>query len=869
MRTVAAYICTMSPADGTPAGGPPPGSPTMDTRSEVDSFAALLRRHRRAAALTQEELAAQAGISREAISSLERGFRRFPRRETVELLGVALGLSGPEQSALWQAARRRVPRQLAVPAAPAAPETVQVPAQLPARRPLLLGREAELERMSAPLLAKPPQPVVVTGPPGVGKTALAVACGQRHAQDFPDGQVIINLQGARRDQALGPVDAVSRVLQALGVPAHEVPAQLGSATAMLNQALAERRILLVLDDVREYEQVEALVDSAPYAAILITSRRVMQRAVLSADAYHVHLGPLQTGAAVALLSRYFSPQTVGSTVLSELAEVCGNYPLALKLAAACLAGTSGPDLSAHVEALRRLGAHHLTVDGSRLLRDLFATAVSELGAEDRQALVLTAAIPGRTTPTYALAAALDRQVEQVTLSLNRLRSISLLEAADYERVTVHDLIRNLALQPELWDLPAVAHDDSLVQAVATVADWYITQVWSASHQGYAGHGHPDAALNPSVGPSLAHGSAAEARHWLDLECESIADLVTELHRRGDHRRAWLLADVTLARDWHTGSADLWRRLRRTGLAASRADRNADAEVRLLAHEAIALMYAGDHRESLRVAESGARLVPLLSGSDPAFTAWFTLSWCQRQIGDLPGAEHSVRQAAEVAGDRRCVMEASLCLVLLGLGRLKEAIDAGEASLRERESPQDRAETHINVADAYLRLGDTSAARDHLTSASACLEEATDPYTVGGLLDMRARLLLRSGDIDAARASAREACQILGGLLRGDAQAMGLVTLAEVERSMGNARSGRKLALGSLKSLHEGGWVADEPRALLTLARCELDLGQLAAAARSARAGIEVCNRSGYVVEHRALMDLRARAEQATDSAGRP
>jgi predicted ATPase len=201
----------------------------------------------------------------------------------------------------------------------------------------------------------------IEGMGGVGKSALAIHAAHQLADAFPDRQLYLNLHGATPGLApLEPIAALERLLQSLGVPAGQVPAEVDAAAARWRSIASDRRLLIVLDNAATAAQVLPLLPGSATSAVLITSRRVL---TALSGATHLPLDTLTSQEAVELVARLAGPQRVAAEqeAANEIARLCGYLPLALRLAGARLVSwMTGPARSAGSTASRPTSSRSLS-----------------------------------------------------------------------------------------------------------------------------------------------------------------------------------------------------------------------------------------------------------------------------------------------------------------------------------------------------------------------------------------------------------------------------------------------------------------------------------------------------------------------------
>ena len=243
---------------------------------------------------------------------------------------------------------------LAVPGA--APDPRVVPAQLPCGTAGFVGRRDALRQLDR-LLDRPgaAPATLVVGPAGIGKTALAVYWADRHRAAWPDGQLYLDLRGDRPDTPMRPIDALAYLLRGMGLPADRVPRDLAEAAALYRSLVADRRALVLLDNAASAAQVRPLLPGGRDRTVVVTSRDPLTDLVISHGARRLPLGALTEPEAVALLAESVGAERVATEprAAAELAGLCGNQPLRLRVAAADLNGRPERRLADHLARLRR------------------------------------------------------------------------------------------------------------------------------------------------------------------------------------------------------------------------------------------------------------------------------------------------------------------------------------------------------------------------------------------------------------------------------------------------------------------------------------------------------------------------------------
>jgi len=305
--------------------------------------------------------------------------------------------------------------------------------QLPREIPGFVGRAAESGEIAAALTSREGVPVVVlSGPPGAGKTALAVRVAHQVRDEFPDGQLYVSLAGslggslggslAGQGGAAEPGEVLASLLAATGVPGRAILRELAGLSAAFRARLADRRVLLVLDGVRDDHQVWPLLPGTPGCAVLITSHSELRSLCALSGAHRCALGPLPAAQSRLLLGLLIGRDRVDGerAAADRIAALCGHLPLALRIAAASLAGRPGQplrDYAAELGGGRLLDKLSFGDDRVAALRDAFGRCYDALDPGLQRSFTTLAALSVRAAADLTVPGGADLTVPAAAAKL--------------------------------------------------------------------------------------------------------------------------------------------------------------------------------------------------------------------------------------------------------------------------------------------------------------------------------------------------------------------------------------------------------------------------------------------------------------------
>ncbi|UUN28342.1 BTAD domain-containing putative transcriptional regulator [Streptomyces sp. FIT100] len=419
--------------------------------------------------------------------------------------------------------------------------TGPLPAQLPARAGSYVGRRRQMRKLDAlvsPDPARRSHVVAVVGAPGVGKTALAKHWAHARREHFEDGQLFVDLRGHSPLPTLRPGDVLAQFLRALGAPPDQLPAEEDEAAALYRTLLADKQMLIVLDNARDAEQVRPLIPGAQGCAVVITSRSRLAGLVASDGARQLVLDVLDPDEARQLLGSTIGESRVAAEeeAARRLVQVCGGLPLAIRIAGAnLLARDAGiADYCAELAGDDMLSRLHIEGDRRSTVRAAFGLSYCALPAASQRMFRLLGLMPGPDVTVDGAAALADSTSAETAGLLVSLTDAHLVRERAAGRFGLHDLLRSYARE-------LVSREEAHA-ARQRLFDWYLYHTDAAARLLYPA----DSASVPCAGtaPSAAlvfsdHGQASE---WLDSERENLAGAVLQASGTGFTAVAWRLAE---------------------------------------------------------------------------------------------------------------------------------------------------------------------------------------------------------------------------------------------------------------------------------------------------------------------------------------
>jgi DNA-binding SARP family transcriptional activator len=621
------------------------------------------------------------------------------------------------------------------------------PKQLPMELIGFVGRQAELAAITEALDG--PVPIVmITGPGGAGKTATAVRAAHRLADRFPDGQLFADLRAYSDAAPLHPTEVLGRFLRALGVPDEQMPLDLDDQVATYRSLLADRRVLVVLDNVRDAAQVRPLLPGAAGCAVLVTSRDELSSLGVWPGGRRVPIQTLTAAEARELLSDVLGDRAHAEpAAVDELAELCGRHALALRVAAANLQLRPGQPIAGYVKHLRARGpivALRLDDGPAGDQRDLAATFDSSyrlLAPEQQRMLRLLGEVSCPEITPPAAAALAGTTVPDAADQLERLAAASLLDRGTADGYGLHDLVRAYAV----WRDRDEEDDAARTAARCRLVEHYTGLVDVAMRPHVSMHRLSRPPIPATVPPDTTPED-------VDAQRPAMVAVLRDAARLGPFTEACVLADAMRPYFTLRGHAVDWLTVVEAGLhAAQQADYD-EATAALLNGRGALAFYTGDLPEASQYFRAALEIYERL-GSPVANGVRANVAETSGTLTDTIALDQAALDGYVRDGATEMVPTAAGNLVvdLVAYG------DLGRAHAEWNRWLADVDEVATVVVGAMLteQLGDLRAAVDRYDTAMAQVVALRDTRTELDVLNYRGACLVELGRFADARRDARE------------------------------------------------------------------------------------------------------------------
>jgi tetratricopeptide (TPR) repeat protein/transcriptional regulator with XRE-family HTH domain len=728
-------------------------------------FGDFLHELRTGRQLTQEALADLSGLSVRTLRYLESGRIGQPRRDTVQRLAAGLELA-PAERRLFEAAVTGAP--------PGRPEASAYLTWLPPDVPSFIGRESQLRDLdgltSQPHLSpQPPMTALVWGAAGIGKSALAVHWGHRNRDAFPDGQLYVNLRGF---DPTGPpmltADAVRILISALGVPPQRIPGGLAERIGLYRTLVSGQRLLVILDNARDADQIRPLLPGGTGSRVVITSRNPMVGLVATDAAQPIVLDVLSRAEARELLRQRLGPDRIGDhdEAVSDIISRCACLPLALALVSARAAAHPRSALSDLAGELRRAADAFDVIfsdEPASDLRTVFFWSYRSLTPTAARTFRLLGLHPGPGISLDAVASLAGLAPAMTRSLLGQVIGAGLVAEPTPGRFVMHDLLRAFA-----GELSGLESPEQRRRATARVLDHYVGTVISADRR-MAPHRQAIDLAPMEDGVALtAVPDQKTAQAWLDAEYPVLVQMVVAAAAAGLDVHAWQLAwglvEYFVVQGYWSDLAGTHR----TALAAAGrlGDREAEGRIlRQLAHADFQLGNLDEADEHLQRALQLCADRQDVVGQADAHSSLAALRGQQERFDDVN--DHALqalelyRRAGHRAGEGIALNSLGYGCALAGdlpaaLRYCTEALTVND----EGDNRKSKAYTFDSLGYIYAQLADFDHAVEHYREALMLFREFGDRYGEADELVKLGDVARDRGDGSGAKEAWLEAAAIL-------------------------------------------------------------------------------------------------------------
>ncbi|GIG68552.1 AfsR/SARP family transcriptional regulator [Phytomonospora endophytica] len=762
--------------------------------SDLEWLRAELRERRENVEEQYFRLRLELGEHIELIGELRSLLARQPLREHVAaLLMLALYRAGRQDKALavFRDTRERLVDELGVEPGPelrelhqrilradtglgratvnAAPASGSAAAQLPMGITAFSGRAEALAELGA-VLDRGASLCAISGTAGVGKTALAVHWARSVRERFPDGQLYVNLRGFDPEKTpMDPAEALGGFLDALGVPPARVPAGLAAQSALYRSLLADRRVLVVLDNARDAEQIRPLLPAAAGGFAVVTSRTQLTGLIAAGTAHPMNLDVLTRAEAADLLAVRLGRPRVGERpeAVDRIIERCARLPLALAIVAARAAvqpafglDVLADELDASAGVLDAFDSRDPGTD----LRSTFSWSFHALGTHAARLFRLLGLHAGPDISVHAAASLAGVSPQRARRLLAELDQARMLDEHVPGRYAFHDLLRAYACELAY----CCGHREEREEALRRLMDHYLHTANRAA--GLLDPNRESIALGERAPGVLveAHATHDEAVTWFRAEHRVLLSAIESAFKCGLDAHAWQLTWAMSPFLRRKGMGREWIAALRTALRATARSRDLTGRATTHYLMAVAQFRHGSRTESAEHVALALDRYRELHDHYGQACCRFLLCWRHEEEGDWEAALRAAdevlalyRLAGHRAGEGRAL--ASLAWYRARLGDHRRALDeclSALAVLREVRDPGGQASTWDTIGYVHHALADYDLAIGAYRNSVRLYRELDDRFNVVTPLVRLGDTYRDTGATEATRRVWRQALAVL-------------------------------------------------------------------------------------------------------------
>ncbi len=608
-----------------------------------------------------------------------------------------------------------------------------------------------------------PLVMAVHGPGGAGKTTLALRWAHRVLDQFPDGHLYLEMRGHGPGEPVEPAAALDVVLRAVGVPAAQVPSTVEERAALWRTTVVGRRLLLLVDNVRDAGQIRPLLPGTETVTVVVTSRNELRGLAVIDGAHRLAVGELPVDDAITLVEGVVGAGRCARepAALTELVDLCGRLPLTLVIAAQQAARYPDAPIADLVADLRT-GSDRLDLlaepsDPAADPRTVFSWSYHALTADAARAFRLLSLHPTAEI-TVPAAAVLLRASDSATRGLlDVLASVHLLEQEQRGRYRFHDLLQAYALERARAEEPAA----DLRAARERILDWYLRTMALARTAVFGALPFDVPPPADDFRPPQSFPDFPTTLAWYDHNRTTLLAAVEYAGEHGFDRHGWQLAFVL--RYFHEVLRQADDAMAAAEVAVRCATRLNDDAAILYAKYTMGTAYdgAGQFTTAQRWLREAAELGERLDDEATTATTHVAFALTEFALGRTTSAVTWLERAVAVA--TRSGAPAALAHALLNLGAIQGMLGMAEAALensdrsyrlyRELDLAYFSAFARGNMAEAALDSGQLDAALVYADEALALHGAVEDQVSIPGTLIVKGRILARLGRGHAAHGRA--------------------------------------------------------------------------------------------------------------------